>query len=56
MRKVYITATVKLILSVDEGVDVGEAVQSLQVITDPKEGRFDVEDARFTDSEITDSK
>lgn len=56
MRTVHVTATVKLILKVNEGVDVSEAVSDLLVHTEREETRLDVEDARFENITVTDSR
>lgn len=57
MRTVHVTATVKLILKVDEGADLKEIIEGLTV-TDPHNGgsNYDLHDARIENPEVTDSR
>jgi len=56
MRKVYVEATVKIVINVDEGVEVGDVVQVLDYNFSDTTGNADVMDAEILDYEITDSK
>jgi hypothetical protein len=54
MRKVYIEAKVKIILSVDEESDEEEVVSSLRCVADSDDA--DVQDFEILEWDITDSK
>ena len=56
MRKVYINVKTRLILSVDEGVDVGEVLENMDYSFTTEETRADILDTEIKDWEITDSK
>jgi len=53
-RKVYITATVNLILRVDEGTEIEEILSS--ITAESGTDKADVESFEIVNSEITDSK
>jgi len=58
-RKVYLTIKVDLILQIEEGKPVGEAIEELDVIHQHHLGvddEVEVVDYTFGDYEITDSK
>jgi hypothetical protein len=54
-RKVYITAKVDLILVVEEGIELDDVMNDLQV-ADSYDCHFEIEDYNFTNYEVTDSK
>ena len=55
-RKVYVNLTVKLIMVVDEGVEVSDVVNELDYNFSDTTGSADIEDTSIEDFEITDSK
>ena len=56
MRKVYIEVKVKLVVNMDEGVEVGDVVDELQYDFSDTTGKADVLDTEIMDYEVTDSK
>lgn len=56
MRTVNVTATVRLTLKVDEGVDIGDIISGLAVVDPLNNSAFDIEDAGIESYEITDSR
>ena len=54
MRKVYVEAKVRLILNLDDGVDVHDFLTSLEIENTNSQGT--VEDFEFLNSTVTDSK
>jgi hypothetical protein len=56
MRKVYVDLTVRLILNVDEGMEVGNVVDELDYSFDDTTGSATVEDTEITGHEVVDSK
>jgi len=55
-RKVYVTLTVKLIMTVDEGVEVSDVINELDYNFSDTTGNADVQDNTIENFEITDSK
>lgn len=55
-RKVYVTLTVKLIMTVDEGVEVSDVINELDYNFSDTTGNADVQDTTIENFEITDSK
>jgi len=53
-RKVYVEAKVKLVLRLNEGIEVGDAMSAIQVQSDADSVM--VEDFEVLDHEVTDSK
>lgn len=61
MRTVHVTAIVNLVLNLDEGLEVQEAMGSIEVRQVPWTSRgctesFDIEDATIANYSITDSR
>jgi len=54
MRKVFIEAKVRLTLNVDEGVEIGEILSTIEATTG--DDRAEVENFSIIESEVTDSK
>lgn len=55
-RKVYVTVTTKLVLRVDEGVEVSEIMNEMDYSFKDTTGKATVEDSSMEDFEITNSK
>ena len=55
-RKVYVELKVKLILNMDEGVDIDDIVDELQYDFSDTTGKADVLDNTIEGFEVTDSK
>lgn len=55
-RKVYIDLSVRLIMTVDEGVDVDDVVSELDYNFSDTTGQATVEDTEIQGHELTDSK
>jgi hypothetical protein len=56
MRKVYINLTVKLVLNVDDGVEISDVVNELDYEFGDNTGLADVIDTEILDHEVIDSK
>jgi len=54
IRKVYVKATVKIIIRMDEGVPVGEAIETVEATMDHP--LADLESFELSNAEVTDSK
>lgn len=55
-RKVYIEVKVRLVVRMDEGVEVGEVIQEMDYNFDSQTNGANIEDTEILDYEITDSK
>jgi hypothetical protein len=55
-RKVYVNVTVRLIMRVDEGVDVTNVLDEMTYAFDLNNSGATLEDSELKDYEITDSK
>lgn len=53
-RKVYIQATVRLVVEVDEGVEIGEVMDEVEITLNSD--KADLLEAGVVDHEVTDSK
>jgi len=53
-RKVYVDVEVRLILNLDDNIEVSKAIYMLKI--DAGDNDFDIEDYEIVDYEITDSK
>jgi len=56
MRKVYVELKVKMVVNMDEGVEIKEVVDELQYSFSDTTGKADVLDTEILDYEVTDSK
>jgi hypothetical protein len=61
MRKVTVTGTFRMTLNVDEGIEIQQALDSIEIRQVPWEAKgctqsFDIEDATLENYEITDSR
>ncbi len=56
MRKVYVEVKVKLILNMDEGIEVGEVIDDINYEFLSNTEGVDVEDTEILDYNVTDSK
>jgi hypothetical protein len=56
MRKVYIEVKVKLVVNMDEGVEVGEVVDEVFPRLEGGDDKFDITYIEVLDYEVTDSK
>lgn len=56
MRKVYIKAEFRLILTVNEGIEISEVLNELDYSFQDTTGNATIEDTEMVDFEITDSK
>ena len=56
MRKVYIDVKVRLIIEMDEGIEVNEVMQELDYDFTSKTDGATVIDTEFDEFEVTDSK
>ena len=55
-RKVYVTVKTRLIIEMDESVEVSDVIQEMDYnFTSSTEGA-DIQDSEITDFEVTDSK
>ena len=55
-RKVYVNVKVRLILNLDDGIEVAEAIQEMDYRFNSTDDRFTVEDEEIVDYDVTDSK
>jgi hypothetical protein len=56
-RKIYVDVKVRLILNLDDNIEVAEAIQEMDYsFHSTSESGFDVLDTEIVDYEITDSK
>jgi len=55
MRKVTVEVKIKLLLSIDEGIEVSEVVNELEYEFTDITGKATVEDTEIIDYEVTDS-
>ena len=55
-RKVYVQVTTRLILNMEEGIDVDEVMQDMDYNFQSNTGGADIEDTEIRDWEVTDSK
>ena len=55
-RKVYVELKVRLIVNVDEGVEIGDVIDELEYNFSDTTGSAEVEDMTISDYEVTDSK
>jgi hypothetical protein len=56
MRKVTAEIKVRVILNMDQGVEVGEVVQAMECEFADTTGHADVENAEILDHQVTDSR
>lgn len=57
MRKVTVEVKVKLVINMDEGLEVSDVINELEYdFTANNEGAADIEDMEILDHEVTDSK
>jgi len=56
MRKVYVELKVKLVMTIDESVDVDEVISELDYDFSDTTTQATVEDTEITDYEVVDSK
>jgi hypothetical protein len=56
MRKVYVEVKVKLILNMDDGIEVSEVMDEMDYNFAPNTTGVDIEDTEIKDYEVTDSK
>ena len=56
MRKVFVEVKVKLVLNMDEGVEVGDVISEMDYSFADTTGNADIEDTEISDYEVTDSK
>ena len=55
-RKVYVDVKVRLILNLDDNIEVAEVIQEMDYRFNSTDDRFTVEDEEIVDYEVTDSK
>jgi hypothetical protein len=55
-RKVYVNVTTRLIIDVEEGVEIGEIIQEMDYNFISNTDNADITDIEITDYEVTDSK
>jgi hypothetical protein len=56
MRKVYVNVAVRLIINIDEGVEVSEVIDEMDYSFKDTTGKADIIDTEIRDHEVTDSK
>ena len=56
MRKVYVEVKVKLVLEMEEGVEVGEVIDEMDYDFTSNTTNADIVDTEILDHEVTDSK
>lgn len=56
MRKVYVDVKVKLILNMDDGIEVSEVMDEMDYQFLPGTEGVEIEDTEIKDYEVTDSK
>lgn len=56
MRKVFLEVKVKLVIDIDEGVEVSEILDEMEFDFTDTTGRADVNDSEILDYEVMDSK
>ena len=56
MRKVYVKVVTRIIMNMDEGVDVGDVIANMDYSFTSPTGACDFEDTEIVDYEIVDSK
>jgi hypothetical protein len=55
-RKVYVEVKVKLIMNVDEGMEISEVIDEMSYGFTDNTGAADIEDTEILGYEVTDSK
>jgi hypothetical protein len=55
-RKVYVNVTHRLIIRMDDGVEVDDVLNEMECSFSDTTGKADVEDTKMLDFEVTDSK
>ena len=55
-RKVYVTVTARLILRVEEGIEVGDVIDNMEYGFSSQTDGAEIEDTEIEDFEVTDSK
>ena len=55
-HKVFVEVKVKLVLNMDEGVEVGEVINEMDYNFSDTTGHANIEDTEILDHEVTDSK
>jgi hypothetical protein len=55
-RKVYVTVTTRLIIEMEEGIEVNEVIQEMDYNFTSKTDNAEIVDTEITDHEVTDSK
>jgi len=56
MRKVFVEVKVKLIINMDEGIDLDDVISEMEYDFSDTTTHADIEDTEILDYEITDSK
>jgi len=56
MRKVTVEVKVKLIVNMDEGIEVGDVINEMTYAFDSQNTGCDIEDTEILDYEVIDSK
>jgi len=56
MRKVFVEVKVRLVIDVDDGVEVSEILDEMEFDFTDTTGKADVNDSAMLDYEVTDSK
>jgi len=55
-RKVYLQLKVRMIMTIDEGADIGEVIDELDYSFSDSTGKANIEETEILNYEITDSK
>jgi hypothetical protein len=56
MRKVYVDVKIKVIMNMDEGIEVGDVIDEMDYDFTSNTDGVDIEDTEVLDYEVTDSK
>jgi len=56
MRKVYVDVSVRLVINIDEGVDIGDVINEMEYSFSDTTTNADIVDTEITGFEVTDSK
>ena len=56
MRKVYVTVETRIIMQMDEGIEVGDVISEMDYDFTPQTEGVDFVDTEIRDFEVTDSK
>ncbi len=55
-RKVYVTIKVNVIMTIDEGTEIGDIINEMDYDFTPSTENVTIEDTELVDFEVTDSK